>query len=142
MSIWLVLMGCVIALLFVPVWAYRVGLRGSGEDMLAAGRKRLAALYRSLAFAAALFCAGWWLIGSRPIVGRGFGLLVLVFSMSLAVVRIADACALVAEFYWIGRSARSAHFDLCPKCEYDLTGNESRVCPECGLRLPGRRARD
>jgi hypothetical protein len=131
MSIWLVLMGCVIALLFVPVWAYRVGLRGSGEDMLAAGRKRLAALYRSLAFAAALFCAGWWL---------RFGLLVLVFSMSLAVVRIADACALVAEFYWIGRSARSARFNLCPKCEYDLTGNESRVCPECGLRLPGRRA--
>ena len=23
----------------------------------------------------------------------------------------------------------------CPKCGYNLTGNESGVCPECGLKL-------
>jgi len=24
---------------------------------------------------------------------------------------------------------------LCPRCRYDLTGNISKVCPECGLQL-------
>jgi len=24
---------------------------------------------------------------------------------------------------------------LCPKCQYDLTGNESGVCPECGTEV-------
>ena len=24
---------------------------------------------------------------------------------------------------------------VCPKCYYDLTGNESGVCPECGTKI-------
>lgn len=30
------------------------------------------------------------------------------------------------------RKARLAHLGCCPSCDYDLTGNESGVCPECG----------
>lgn len=26
---------------------------------------------------------------------------------------------------------------VCRKCEYDLTGNETGVCPECGTRVRG-----
>lgn len=27
----------------------------------------------------------------------------------------------------------------CASCDYDLTGNVSGICPECGTRIPGRR---
>jgi hypothetical protein len=30
---------------------------------------------------------------------------------------------------------RSVTVGICPICEYDLTGNESGVCPECGTRV-------
>lgn len=33
------------------------------------------------------------------------------------------------------RNERLAH-GLCPRCEYDLTGNTSGVCPDCGGRYP------
>jgi len=40
-----------------------------------------------------------------------------------------------------GRVSR-IRFPLCPRCAYDLTGNVSGVCPECGERIPpGWRAR-
>lgn len=29
----------------------------------------------------------------------------------------------------------------CPSCDYDLTGNVSGVCPECGRQVIGRRLR-
>ena len=35
---------------------------------------------------------------------------------------------------WVrSRPPRPGH---CPHCTYDLTGNESGVCPECGTKLP------
>ncbi len=33
------------------------------------------------------------------------------------------------------RSRRRANRGLCGKCGYDLTGNTSRVCPECGTAV-------
>ncbi len=33
---------------------------------------------------------------------------------------------------WCSRDRRGR----CAKCDYDLTGNVSRVCPECGTPLP------
>jgi hypothetical protein len=33
---------------------------------------------------------------------------------------------------WVGRCARGQ----CPQCGYDLTGNVSGVCPECGEKRP------
>lgn len=35
---------------------------------------------------------------------------------------------------WIAR-ARPVRDDECPKCRYNLTGNISGVCPECGTKL-------
>ena len=36
-----------------------------------------------------------------------------------------------ARWQWVEYDGTS-----CPKCEYDLTGNISGICPECGLSLP------
>lgn len=41
------------------------------------------------------------------------------------------ACIIVAAvFRFLGRRRRSGR---CAKCDYDLTGNTSGICPECGL---------
>ena len=40
--------------------------------------------------------------------------------------------------YWLGpvhREYRRRKKGLCIKCGYDLTGNVSGVCPECGERI-------
>jgi hypothetical protein len=140
MVIWLMPLVAALLLLFVPVWAYRVGLRDSGSEVQADGRRRLVSLYCWFAFAVATFIGGWLLADQPNPVLRGLGVVALVTALGFVVVRIEDGCALVVAFFRIGRSARSNRLNLCPKCEYDLTGNESRVCPECGLRLPGRRS--
>ena len=31
---------------------------------------------------------------------------------------------------------RRLHFQVCPICSYNLTGNTSGVCPECGTAVP------
>jgi hypothetical protein len=33
------------------------------------------------------------------------------------------------------RRARMPHFQHCPTCRYNLTGNESGICPECGTSV-------
>lgn len=34
----------------------------------------------------------------------------------------------------VRKQKRGQHADLCRRCEYDLTGNVSGVCPECGSK--------
>lgn len=36
------------------------------------------------------------------------------------------------------RNRRRIPVGHCPQCRYDLTGNTSGVCPECGLAVPPR----
>ena len=55
------------------------------------------------------------------------------------------ACVGMAIYTLLGRSDRFRRAirrvrGLCPECAYDLTGNESGVCPECGTATaaPGR----
>ena len=38
--------------------------------------------------------------------------------------------------YWRDRSVRSDGMPHCAKCEYNLTGNVSGTCPECGTSIP------
>lgn len=38
------------------------------------------------------------------------------------------------------RAARRHAPGRCNRCDYDLTGNESGVCPECGTKVPPREA--
>jgi hypothetical protein len=37
------------------------------------------------------------------------------------------------DFMMSGRHVRRGRLHICRQCDYDLTGNESGVCPECGL---------
>ena len=39
------------------------------------------------------------------------------------------------SWFFYRRSRRNRLIGHCPNCEYDLTGNTSGVCPECGERL-------
>jgi len=38
----------------------------------------------------------------------------------------------------IGRPPESFTHSYCDNCKYDLTGNVSGICPECGTLIPGR----
>jgi Flp pilus assembly protein TadB len=50
------------------------------------------------------------------------------------VVGMIAAAGLPAWYWWRRpyRDARRAEKGLCVRCGYDLTGNVSGVCPECG----------
>ena len=51
----------------------------------------------------------------------------------LAVVWLGGASAPLARWWWRDRlGERRARNNLCPRCGYNLTGNVSGVCPECG----------
>ena len=43
----------------------------------------------------------------------------------------------LATFVWIGRSLHPGD-ECCPRCKYNLTGNLSGRCPECGSLIIGR----
>lgn len=44
-------------------------------------------------------------------------------------------CAVVAGAWSFARFRRPLGEQFCQKCEYDLTGNVSGVCPECGTPI-------
>lgn len=59
---------------------------------------------------------------------------------------IGAACAMTviagiaSNYVWIGRLSRRAEDNQkCRECRYDLTGNVSGVCPECGTRITSQR---
>jgi hypothetical protein len=41
-------------------------------------------------------------------------------------------------YTFLGAQPESPNFDECAQCGYNLTGNVSGRCPECGWRLPRR----
>jgi hypothetical protein len=50
-------------------------------------------------------------------------------------------CAVVVSLVFHPRDTAKAHRDgICDRCGYDLTGNTSGKCPECGLRIAPKRA--
>jgi hypothetical protein len=50
---------------------------------------------------------------------------------------IAVACGVMSAVYWGGvrRCGRRRAEGFCRGCSYDLTGNVSGVCPECGTKI-------
>jgi hypothetical protein len=51
----------------------------------------------------------------------------------------AAVAAVVPEIWLVIRGRKRSAGDRCRECSYDLTGNVSGVCPECGSRIDGRR---
>ena len=41
-----------------------------------------------------------------------------------------------AILIWLPRKADQNGRGRCKKCDYNLTGNQSGICPECGLPIP------
>ena len=68
---------------------------------------------------------GWY--RWRPASGANLFLRLVVPMWSLAA-----AFALLPAARLLGRLARRRRPGHCPRCGYDLTGNVSGVCPECG----------
>jgi len=57
-------------------------------------------------------------------------------------IRVPFVLVIVALGTWtafIWRNRKAIPPGLCCRCRYDLTGNESGVCPECGASIPGGR---
>ncbi len=46
------------------------------------------------------------------------------------------AFGLPTALLWYGDRQRRTRPGHCQKCGYDLTKNESGVCPECGVEIP------
>jgi hypothetical protein len=74
------------------------------------------------------------------------GILLGVVVVLAGVLRLSDAIARgtgLSAWGWLGRVRRAEllehrrHQGQCPRCGYDLTGNASGVCPECGTRGEG-----
>lgn len=55
----------------------------------------------------------------------------------LLVAFLSGVCAAVPLLRGPVRRWHRARRGLCVRCGYDLTGNISGVCPECGTRIPG-----
>ncbi len=68
-----------------------------------------------------------------PYVGRGYG---GMLSLGVPLWLVLIVVALPAYFLW--RSERRPPPGHCKSCGYDLTGNVSGMCSECGEAIPSR----
>lgn len=84
--------------------------------------------------ALAALCTVAWIV--NPYFGISFR---GIFSNDMLV--IAGLMLLASAIMFLGTRQRDRHrpnLGVCSKCEYDLTGNVSGVCPECGMEIPAR----
>lgn len=74
--------------------------------------------------------------GSRPVHFPGIPVLaanVVMYSFSALVV--AGVVEVVRRLVATARSRNKPGAAYCPACQYNLTGNVSGVCPECGTKI-------
>jgi hypothetical protein len=88
------------------------------------------------------------LVGPHQMKGWAFGLAASVtmlwFLWSFIIHPLCGEAWLAFRWrLWASRITREIARDhaarlqgICPNCRYDLRGNESRICPECGCPVP------
>ena len=104
----------------------------SEHERRSPGRFSLGKLFaRTLLISIALFLIAG--NGAVYFLSRYFGIATVYLLIAVAVVCV--AAAIVAETLW-RTWTRPLPSDYCNKCGYDLTLNESGMCPECGSRIP------
>jgi hypothetical protein len=67
-------------------------------------------------------------------IGLGEWVILFVFFLLPAVVTAVASYGVLTHFFRPNVGRRLA-LNQCPRCSYDLTGNVSGVCPECGERI-------
>ena len=79
----------------------------------------------------------WWLVVLIALIP----VLQFLAGVVLCVVLLRDWRQQGLEVHWDGPTTSALRAmevrKLCQQCEYDLTGNESGVCPECGRSVKG-----
>ena len=60
-----------------------------------------------------------------------------VWNLTIPYWFIVLACAAM-PLIWGFTRRRRRHADCCPTCHYNLTGNISGICPECGTSVVGK----
>ncbi|HBS29828.1 MAG TPA: hypothetical protein DEB06_10365, partial [Phycisphaerales bacterium] len=93
-------------------------------------RRRWQGFVILLCGAGAIWLVADWLFG-RP--ARGGQVAV---SNGLAMAYFYEASIVGIGLFLVLQSRRAPVFERCPKCRYDLRGNTTGVCPECGTRSP------
>lgn len=76
--------------------------------------------------------AGFWMVVYYLI---AFVLLVPIFPLIIPGGAIVGVILFVAAIMSEWRWEKKQVWPHCPICQYDLTGNASGVCPECGTRI-------
>ena len=69
---------------------------------------------------------------------RRFFWLVRYSLLIWCVLGVLPSCYLIVRAYRGRISRRTLRRDFCVNCRYDLTGNISGVCPECGTAVAGK----
>src|SRR5687768_14918702 len=84
-----------------------------------------------------------WANGTGVAVG-GIGLVeyhayagpIVVFSMPRSILNVTAFAATILPVAWLARRIKRPQPGHCRACAYDLTGNVSGTCPECGTPTP------
>ncbi len=97
------------------------------------GRERWLALLTIIAGAVQIASSACWLLS-----GRGpevFWISQMVIGLGCAMFAWATLRRMRTEAYF--RQVHQGDPRFCGRCGYDLTGNVTGICSECGWRLPG-----
>ncbi len=97
-------------------------------------------LFACFRLSQAVFLVGFYGCASDALLGReALGLSPEKFT-SYASLSVGFFCSLMVLLVFLRRGRITRRFDrvpyLCVECGYDLQGNSSGVCPECGTPIP------
>ena len=99
------------------------------------GKSRAAAYLSILAAIGSwgLLLALWKYSNSTTLLLPEIAILLLTASLAGAMIWLIGSTLQAVALFWIEHCRIPP--DLCQRCRYDLTGNTSGVCPECGERI-------
>ena len=89
-------------------------------------------LVSGVAVVGLVFAMTWSFAGSR--FNPGIPFVCLIGPLGFVLMAIVHANGAMRRDRWMGQYLRRRLLWICSECGYDLTGNTSGVCPECGRR--------